>query len=335
MTHTVVAFVPSEPLALALAAYFHSRSIKSYELVMEGPIKISKVGQNAIEQLGGTIFRGTAGKIRLEGINQLYLHTYAWSFDKLIPLLERAKAQGVQVIAYADGLKAEYSVDFLRNSGVEKIVFFGWIFDKGGLEDISLDAVCLKDIVNMYALFKPTGDIIPHVEEANTAVVYLRYWGKGVYEVQPHLSPAEALFRSMDLSGGSNFDKVYVKSDPRILPNVEQEFVELCRSHLSSDVRPFSDFVGNKSLANDMPLEFLQYHPAQHLIFCFDSTVSIYLAALGEKRVSFPLENAIKEIFVQKDGYQAVKSYSKLYSEVCEHIWKHGPSEIPRIGAHP
>lgn len=328
MTQDIVALVHNETLALYLAVHLTSKGT-GFRLVLEEDAILSAATAAMVVELGATIERGAPEDIDLEGVRELYLHTFGRKFDKVAPLIARARAAGVELTCYADGLKGEYSPDFLRKAEIKRMLFFGWVFDRGDVAGLDVEAVPLSRFVSIFGRFRLAG-LAPMPREPRSMIVMMRYWGRGDYALKPGVDLADAMYRSIPFNPDLPPQTIYVKSDPRVPKGAREAFLRICAERTAAEVRPFTDLIGAGADADQRPLEMLWFEPSGAACFAFDSSATVYLAALGEKRILFPNQKVATEIFAHSQGSNAVILYSRLFHRICQAIAEEGP-DIPLI----
>lgn len=328
MNCEIVAIAPSEPLAISLAMWVSYNKKCRFRLVIDKSAYISSIVLNMLESLGANVEIGSAIKTSLSGAKEVYLHTFAYSDESAQKIVKSCQAENAEIICYADGLKGDYNIKFLKNSESRRILFFGWVFDKGGLEGMHIDVLPLKVIVDKYKIFaaqRVRADL-----HASDLVVLMRYWGRGAYQFKPEISIAEGMFRSIPLNPEVLPERVYMKSDSRVSSQVKESLFLFFKSKLSAEISDFSALCGVDINADTLPFEMLWTNPTGAMFYCFDSSVAIYLAAIGEENILFPKESSIPELFSDVAGINAAINYSRMYRRVCSSIRNEG-IDIPLV----
>lgn len=320
MTSTVAAFAQSEPLAISIALWLSEYRGRNFRLIIEASVKISPQVSAFLDHIGAKIERGNTDGFNLEEVREVFLHTFSRTFEHLESFIKECHEKGVEISCYSDGMKNEYSIEFLRKSKSKRLAFSGWVFDKGGLGGISVEPLPLQRIVDTYQKFSRGQAIAPAGRTSTDLVVLMRYWGQGIYKLRPEISLSEAMFRTIPFNHDRHPENIFVKHDSRMPERETREFMDYCSKHTEAKVHDFSELFSVGSVSDSLPLEMTWVEPTGASCYAFDSTIAIYLAAIGEKDILFTSANSIQGIFSDIQSERTILSYSSIFARLCEKI---------------
>ncbi|AXI01975.1 hypothetical protein [Aquirhabdus parva] len=347
-------FVPSEawlPFALATASYLYGKyGYSSVFVYLEWAPAIAQAATlevavfdiihfDELKKLSDTTFF----KPRV-----IATHSFGWLKEAGDILLKFPQAK---LFVYADGLKNGVDVMLGKKHKIEGAIFFGYAVQHPAIPHevtLSINAVFdpVAKIANFYKFEPDLAQLKKEEIGAEYAVVYLRYWGSGAYEIE-----LSTVVQSMvdTISRHINTDtRLIIKNDPRALPDL-YILVRGALGEKGYDVSSLEDYFlqhGINPAYQKLPVEYffskgLLCHAKAHVVF--DSSLSYIIATSPNiKRPTRVIVGADISIFrnkilnnlLEKDekalaaAMDTIQSYSRQYKEAILHSDSTGACEL-------
>lgn len=302
----------------------------SYRFAVVVPSLRGTPSERMIQSLGGIIL----GSMNLNSVSlsckRVVLHSFGdveWQLRMLSQIRHDMTA------VYSDYLKNEYAEPLVRQLGCSGIIFFGWVFQKPFMDIFEkIEVTRFRHCHKVFDLIKKECDLPPlrlrpGVTAANSVLVFLRYWGSGVYKFQQNVTLGDVLLRTLDEDRDVT---IYVKDDPRIhRSQYESVFTRLQQD--GYHVRPISNLLDEPvpPALDTLFAEFLveAISGAGFRCYTFDSSICFALQMCAGAKIVFPTAHELQDVFQDRAGMQTVLNYTSFYERVCRMIAQGDPEE--------
>lgn len=288
--------------------------------------------ERLISRLGGVVLDDAALSKSPTGCTRLLVHSFGrtdWQRAKF------EKIAHAKVGIYSDFLKNDYNEAGIEQVGATSIIFFGWIFVKPRLKEIpEIETTRFRFCLQIYLLLArefdiPRLELRPGLTRDNSALIFLRYWGSGIYRLQDGVLLGDAVRRGIVENKGVT---LYVKGDPRI----SKEHYASVKPKLEEAgyvVKPLHEIFADAeaaSMLDQMPAELLLEALAgsEFHAYVYDSSLCFALQMRAGAQVMFPTREQIEGVFADEAGARTVLVFAHRYKRICDLIAKDGQTDV-------
>lgn len=288
--------------------------------------------ERLIGRLGGVVLDDASLSKSPTGCTRLLIHSFGrmdWQLAKF------EKIAHAKVGIYSDFLKNDYHEAGIEKVGATSIIFFGWIFAKPGLREIpEIETTRFRFCFQIYLLLMrefdvPRLELRPGLTKDNSALIFLRYWGSGVYRLRDGVMLGDAVRQGIVENRGVT---LYVKGDPRI----SKEHYASVKPKLEEAgyvVKPLHEMFADADAAStldQMPAELLLDALAGSAFraYVYDSSLCFALQMRAGAQVMFPTKEQIEGVFADDAGARTVLVFAHRYKRICDLIAQDGRTEV-------
>jgi hypothetical protein len=281
----------------------------------------SGILRGLVEKFGGTlILADEYTKMECHiSCEEMFLHSYAFKdFDATF--LHKICFKNYWL--YSDGYRNDFKN---QNSKLGKnatgIIYFGWRLYYEKISFFRRDCVIPFSAIRkvhseiLSALLERKG--IP-IMPVSSSILLLRYWTRSRYQPSEYTRMSDIVLRYLNDGDCSKERPLIIKRDLRVSQAEFNETLEAC-SDAGFCVYPMAEKL-NLTEEECAALPFEVFLPKDYHgdIFTFDSSISVYAAALCKCRVVLPSASFIEDVFGRNESAKLAQDLSRRYRTTVE-----------------